>query len=260
MAGGRKTHRSELAADLGAHPREVADLSTADQDLLLLTVPDGAIAAVAAELAARPQATVCLHVAGALGPSALAALAENGHSVGGLHPLKAFPRSLPEPSEAHGVVFAIDGDEAAARLATEIARSWGGVPVEVPESARTLYHFGATLAAGGVVTLLATAGEIASAAGLGPEIAEGYRRLAIGALDGVRGNIAAAITGPVARGDIGTTRRQLEALDAVTPALGETARSMIRESRRQLARAGRGLPDEADWAALLDRDGRTPRT
>ena len=48
--------------------------------------------------------------------------------------------------------FAVDGDPEARALAGRLAAAWGGTAAEVPAEARPLYHFAATLAAGGVVT------------------------------------------------------------------------------------------------------------
>ncbi len=218
-------------------------LETQGQDLLLLALPDAALPEAAATLARRPQAAVALHTSGSLDASVLAPLREAGSAVGSLHPLKAFPEPLPDPAEARGVFFAVDGDPAARDLAWRLATAWGGVPGAVPPAARFLYHFAATLAAGGVVTLLAAAGEIAGGLGLPAALPEaiirGYLELARGAvaaagrtLDAGR-PLGAAITGPVARGDAALFRRQLEALRAQAPDKLPLARALARETLRQ---------------------------
>src|SRR6185436_1949510 len=149
------------------------------------------------------------------GASALAPLRAGGSAVGSLHPLKAFPRPCPELEQARGTFFALDGDEAACRLATRLAAAWGGTSAPVPEEARTLYHFAATLAAGGVVTLLCTAIEIAGRLGLSQAVAGGLAELSRGAVAQVLATLAAgrpapeAITGPAARGDGQALFRQL---------------------------------------------------
>src|SRR5882672_1027417 len=60
---------------------EAPGLATAGQGLLLLAVPDAALAAVAAGLAARPQAAVALHTAGSLDAEVLAPLRSGGTAV-----------------------------------------------------------------------------------------------------------------------------------------------------------------------------------
>lgn len=201
----------------------LGNLETAGQDLLLIAVSDGSLSSVAARLARRPQARVALHTSGSQDASALAPLARAGVAVGSLHPLKAFPRPLPDPAEGRGVFFAVDGAPEARELARRLAAAWGAVSAEVPPEARTLYHFAATLAAGGVTTLLAAAAEIADKLGLPPEVAQGYVELARGAVAAAGEALAAsrplssAITGPAARGDRATLARHLEALRHVSP-------------------------------------------
>ncbi|MFL6197308.1 MAG: DUF2520 domain-containing protein [Thermoanaerobaculia bacterium] len=225
---------AELAAVAGRRVGEPAwpggparialeDLETAGQDLLLIAVGDGDLSAVAARLARRPQARTVLHTSGSLDAGVLAPLKEAGAATGSLHPLKAFPTPLPDLAEARGVFFALDGDPEARALAGRLAAAWGGVSAEVPPAARPLYHFAATLAAGGIVTLLATAEEIAGRLGLPPEVTRGYLELARGALAGAiqaqqdGRPLGQAVTGPAARGDRATLLRHLEVLGASAP-------------------------------------------
>ncbi|MEA2603010.1 MAG: hypothetical protein QOF89_4002 [Acidobacteriota bacterium] len=238
-------------------------LETRGQDLLLLALPDAALPAAAAALARRPQAAVALHTSGSLDASVLAPLRAAGSAVGSLHPLKAFPEPLPDLAEARGVFFAVDGDPAARGLAWRLATAWGGVPGEVPPAARPLYHFAATLAAGGTVTLLAVAGEIAGRLGLPAAVTRGYLELARGAvttagrtLDTGR-TLTAAITGPVARGDAAAFRRQIEALRANSPDKIPLARILARETLRQRAGLGEDLSaiEEALSETLEDETG-----
>jgi predicted short-subunit dehydrogenase-like oxidoreductase (DUF2520 family) len=187
-----------------------AALSTAGEDLLIVAVPDQEVAAAAALLAARPQARVALHTAGALDASALAPLARAGTAAGSFHPLKAFPAVLPEVAEARGVCFALDGDPEAVALARRLVAAWGGAAVEVPAAARPVYHLAATLAAGGVVTLLAAAIELASALGLPSPVAGGYFALARGALERAEKAEGRAVGGTAegaAEGNTGGTPR-----------------------------------------------------
>ena len=74
----------------------------------------------------------------------------------------------------------MDGDPEARDLAFRLAAAWGAEAAEVPAAARPLYHFAATLAAGGVVTLLAAAEEIAERLGLPEAVTRGYLELCTG--------------------------------------------------------------------------------
>jgi predicted short-subunit dehydrogenase-like oxidoreductase (DUF2520 family) len=238
--GGR--HAGEPAWKGGPPQVALEDLATADQDLLLIAVGDGAIAEVAAALAGRPQARVALHTSGSLDASALAPLQAVGASTGSLHPLKAFPHPLPDPAEGRSVFFAVDGDAEARDLAFRLARAFGGVAAEVPAAARPLYHFAATLAAGGVVTLLAAAAEIAGGLGLPAAVTRGYLELARGSLNAAVQTLdegrplAEAITGPVTRDDRETLRRHLAALAGLTKGKLPLAIFLLAETLHQTGR------------------------
>lgn len=203
-----------LATDLGAAAVAVDDLQSADADLLLVAVPDPALAPLAAQLTLRPQAPVVLHTSGRHAAEVLAALGQPGRAVGSFHPLKAFPRPLPDPAEARGVFFATDGDAAAQTLARRLGEALGGEVGEVPAASRLIYHLAATLAAGGVTTLVALAAEMAERERLSPAVGRGYLALAQGALAAAAAapTIPAAITGPVARGDWATFEAEVAAL------------------------------------------------
>ena len=259
----RRDRAEELVGDCAAagNGAEIVPfdaLASGDLDLLLVAVSDPALDAVAARLAEMPQAAVVLHTAGARGASALAPVAANGSAAGTLHPLKAFPHVLADPAEARGVTFAVDGDEAACRLAERLARTWGGVPQRVPEAQRDLYHLAATLAAGGVVTMLTAAERVAGTAGLDPHVLGGYLELARGAVAGAgealadQGSFASAITGPAARGDGDTVMRQLAALEAVSPALADLAAGVARQALAAIATAGRASDSHRQLLARLE--------
>jgi predicted short-subunit dehydrogenase-like oxidoreductase (DUF2520 family) len=112
--------------------------------------------------------------------------------------------------------------------------------VDVPPEVRTLYHLAASLAAGGIVTLLALAGELAERLGLPPEVERGYLELARGAVAAaLAGGPAGALTGPVARGDGATFLRQIEALSGLAPEKVPLVLLLARETLRQQARSGR---------------------
>lgn len=214
VAGGGDASARSLASALGGRAVSADELHSEGADLLLVAVPDPQIAAVAVQLALRPQAPVVLHTSGRHGADVLAALAAPGRALGSFHPLKAFPHPLPDPREALGTFFATDGDPAAQALAHRLGRALGGEVGEVPAASRPLYHLAATLAAGGVTTLVALAAELATRRGLSPAVGRGYLALAQGALAAAAAapDLADAITGPVARGDFATYRTELEAL------------------------------------------------
>jgi predicted short-subunit dehydrogenase-like oxidoreductase (DUF2520 family) len=231
----------------------MANLASEGQDLLLIAVSDPALAEVATVLARRPQAAVALHTSGCLDASVLAPLRKAGSAVGSLHPLKAFPRPLPDPAEARGVFFAVDGDPAARELAHRLAAAWGGISAEVAPESRALYHFAATLAAGGAITLLALAEDLARRLGLPEAAVRGYLELCRGAVARAieTGDPAAVMTGPTVRGDCETVTRHLEALRTLAPEKLPLVVHLARETLHQQERRGELTREQQDLMDTL---------
>jgi predicted short-subunit dehydrogenase-like oxidoreductase (DUF2520 family) len=230
----------------------IGELETAGQDLLLIAVPDPALREIAARLAARKQATVVLHTSGNLDASALDPLRQ-GSAVGSLHPLKAFPRPLTDPAEAQGVFFAVDGDPEARTLAHRLAAAWGGTSADVEAEIRPLYHFAATLSAGGAVTVLALAEDLARRLGLPEAAVRGYLELCRGAVAQAvaTGTPAAVLTGPAARGDRATVAGHLEALRDLAPDKVPLVVHLARETLSQRERIGGLTPEQGDLQEYL---------
>ena len=243
------------SAPSGASPRVSGELAGAprlsDAEVVLVCVSDAAVPEIGRALAGAPLAPGCVvaHTSGALPAAALGA---GPFLRGSLHPLCA----LPDPPRAaeilRGAVFAVEGDPEALPLLETVATSLGGRPVRLPADQKTRYHAAAVLASNLVVALLDMATAEAKAAGL-PDATEALATLAIGALERVRERgIAAALTGPVVRGDAATIAAHLTALSPeaapVYRALSERAVIIARRA---------GLP-EASAAELMRRLVGTP--
>lgn len=205
---GRGRAGGSFAAALGARGWQVELRSAqdapdpADADLVLLCVPDAAIAAVASGL--PPTDAVVAHVSGSLGLDVLAPHERRAS----IHPLVALPN--PDVGAARleaGATFAIAGDP----IAGEIVTALGGTAIEVPDEHRAAYHAAACVASNHLVALLGQAERIAAQAG----VALGaFEQLVRGTVDNVFDlGPAAALTGPAARGDEATLQRHRAVLD-----------------------------------------------
>lgn len=233
-------------------------------DFVLLTVSDEALATVAADWArrlARRDASagdaprVVLHCAGCFDAEVLSPLRDVGIAVGSLHPLRAFPDEVPDPGS--DPFFAVDGDAEAVALARRMVGAWGGKACELSGERRVTYHLAASLAAGGVVTVLAAVTELMRAAELPDEVLGGYLGLLRGAVDaaehravdeGGPARVPSAITGPAARGDEATLDRHREALRAMAPELTPLVETLWSETRRFVD----ALPPRAHGGAEKD--------
>lgn len=183
--------------------------------LLVLAVPDAAIADVASRI--QPGDAVVAHLAGSLGLSALGV----HRSVAAIHPLVALPDPERGADALRGAHFAVTADdEAAASVAADVVSALDGRLVEVADSDRVAYHAAAAIAANHLVALMGQVERIAASIGVP---LEAYLDLARGSLDDVAAvGPAAALTGPVARGDWDTVARHLDALDDVERAAYST--------------------------------------
>jgi predicted short-subunit dehydrogenase-like oxidoreductase (DUF2520 family) len=199
--------------------------AAAGVDVLVLTVPDGAIAGVASTI--RPVAsTVVAHCSGALGLEVLAPH-ERGAA---MHSLVTIPDpTIGAARLASGCYFAVAGDPAI----TGIVSVLGGRPITIVAEARAKYHAAACMASNHLVALLGQVERVAALIGLPLEV---FLPLAQGALDDVAllGPVA-ALTGPAARGDVVTIERHRQALDFAELA-GYDAGVVL---ARQLITAGR---------------------
>ena len=184
-------------------------------DVVLLCVPDAAIAEVARRVRAG-RATLIAHCAGALDLAPLRRLAERGLAVGSLHPLQA----VPTPKTRLWGWAAIDASTPqAARLLTRVARIAGMTPFVPGPVDRVLYHAAAAMAANGLVGLAAQASSILSSGGLSRAKAiPAILALMQSALDGVAQlGLSPGLTGPIARGDAQLVTAHLEALHRAAP-------------------------------------------
>lgn len=209
--------------------RDLAEIRSEPLDLLLLCVPDWEVAGLALALGSV-EARVALHVSGSLTAEVLAPLRGRGATIGSFHPLWAFSGRVAKPPR--GLTVGVDGDPAAIAMSRLLADAFGAVAVEIPGESRLIYHLAATLAAGGVATVAATAAALARAQGLPEALGEGFRALARSALAGLASpRLDRGFTGPVARGDADLVRaewHELARFPEFEPLVRELARAMIR--------------------------------
>jgi predicted short-subunit dehydrogenase-like oxidoreductase (DUF2520 family) len=187
------------------------DLDVGSADLVVLCVPDRAIAEVARVIAPGPW------IAHTSGACRLDALAPHERRFS-LHPLQTFALDL-GPEQFDGSWAAISGgSEEALGAARELATLLGVTPFELDDDERPLYHAAAHFAASFLVTLHDVAAELMEAAGAPPEALEPLMRRTME--NGFRH------TGPLVRGDRETIDRHMDAIAARRPELLTLYRSL----------------------------------
>jgi predicted short-subunit dehydrogenase-like oxidoreductase (DUF2520 family) len=206
-----------LAAKVGAKI-VTATSATLDATLLWFCIPDRAISSAASALAARVSAhkknrlRFAFHSSGALLSRELNPLRQVGVAVASVHPLMTFVAKA--NLSLKGVPFAIEGDEAATRVARSIVRELGGQSFSLPPTRKAAYHAWATLTSPLLLAFLVTLEEAARAAGLTHADA---RRKSLPIILQTLANYsrlgpAQSFSGPLIRGDAETVAKHLAAL------------------------------------------------
>lgn len=249
--------RAQQAAEAIGHG--IAALSPAEAakagKLILLTVPDGAIQAVCEQLAgggAFSPGCVVAHCCGALGSEALSAARNVGCHVGSFHPLQTFPTVASAIAHLGGTWCFCEGDSAAMVLLTRLAEAIGARAVPIGSAGKALYHAAGVTASNYLVALMDAAARMAELAGVDRATwTAAVEPLVRATVDNVfQLGPAEALTGPIQRGDAGTVRRHLRALDRCDPAVRDLYAAGGRYTVELALRSGSIDADTA--AALMD--------
>lgn len=243
--GGRSAeHAAATARAIGSDVRAAtATEAVSGARLVLLTVRDGEIEALArslAEAGAVAPGTVVAHCSGALSSEALASLrAVEGVALASFHPLQTFPNVERAVADLPGSYVFVEGDARAKPLLRTLADDLRLRYVEIETAAKPLYHASAVLACNAFTALMDAALVSLEAAGIERETAwPAIAPLVKSTLANIEAlGTEAALTGPVRRGDDQTVRVHLDALAQARPELASLYRTL------------------ADWTVALARRG-----
>jgi predicted short-subunit dehydrogenase-like oxidoreductase (DUF2520 family) len=196
-------------------------------DLVFITTPDDVIARVCGEVQWRPGQSV-VHCSGAHSVDILEPAQQRGAAVGSFHPLQTFADVARAVENLPGSSFALEAEEPLLSLLKELAALLDGRWVELKPGHKVLYHTAAVFTCNYVVTLVKLALDLWRDLGVSPQEAT---RALLPLLEGTINNIGniglpACLTGPVARGDLGTLESHLRALGASNPALLATYKEL----------------------------------
>ncbi|MEJ8649741.1 DUF2520 domain-containing protein [Streptomyces sp. MS1.AVA.3] len=188
-------------------------------DLVLLTVPDDALADLVsglAETGAVRPGQLLVHTSGRFGTAVLDPATRAGALPLALHPAMTFTGTSVDVQRLAGCSFGVTSPDELRMAAEALVIEMGGEPEWIAESARPLYHAALAIGANHLVTLVAQSMELLHDAGvqapdrmLGPLLGA--------ALDNALRSGDAALTGPVARGDAGTVAAHIAELRRHAP-------------------------------------------
>jgi predicted short-subunit dehydrogenase-like oxidoreductase (DUF2520 family) len=236
-------------------PAEVCEAA----DLVLLTVPDDALAGLVSGLASTgaPLAgRLLVHASGRHGLAVLDPATRLGGLPLALHPVMTFTGRSDDVDKLAGISFGVTAPEALRPVAEVLVMEMGAEPVFIGGELRGLYHAALAGAANHLVTLVVQACDLLSQAGVG-QPARMLGPLLSAALDNSLRLGDAALTGPVARGDAETVASHVSALRAANP---EALGAYLALARLTASRAiASGLLPAPEAQRLLDVLAEVPR-
>jgi predicted short-subunit dehydrogenase-like oxidoreductase (DUF2520 family) len=195
-------------------PQQVADAA----ELVFITTPDDAIAGVVAKLRWGAGKTV-VHCSGVASLDILEPARQAGAQVGGFHPLQTFASAQQAIQNLPGSAFGIEAEgELLDRLA-KMAQAMEGDWVQLQGEDKVLYHAAAVFACNYWITLMRVASELWGHFGADSSKAiKALMPLLRGTLLNVDSvGLPNCLTGPIARGDLGTIEKHMAALEKEAP-------------------------------------------
>lgn len=230
-------------------------------DLVLLAVPDDVLPGLAAGLAgdgALHAGQFVLHPSGRYGTGVLQPATDAGAIALAIHPVMTFTGTSVDLARLEECPFAVTAPESMRPVAEALAVEMGGDPVWVPDEARGLYHAAVAFGANYLQAVVLESLDLLRQAGL-DEPARLMAPLLSASLDNALRQGDGALTGPVARGDVGTVEVHLARLSEVSPSSASAYAALARlASDRALAAGLIDMQAAGELLALLARkeDGR----
>ncbi|PQZ90195.1 oxidoreductase [Arthrobacter sp. MYb227] len=222
-------------------------------ELVLLAVPDDALADLVAGLAAAGHwqaGQLVIHTAGRYGTNVLAPATQAGAIALAIHPAMTFTGMSMDLERLTDCAFGVTASNMVLPIAQALVVEMGGEPVVISEENRPIYHTALAHASNHLVTIAGQSAGLLASIGIDqPERV--LSSLMRASLENALASGEGALTGPVARGDVQTVLEHKHALNAQHIAQ-DTREGYVAMSRATALRANaRGLINDRQLAALL---------
>ena len=191
--------------------QEVADLA----QFVFITTPDDVISKVANEVKWHNDQNI-VHCSGAHSTDIIETAETYGAHIGCFHPLQTFAGIEQAIDNIPGSTFAIEADGSLLTVLKKMASAMQGDWVILKAGDKVLYHAAAVFACNYMVTLVKLATDLWQHFGVpqGQSI-KALMPLLRGTLNNIENvGLPNCLTGPIARGDLGTIEKHLEALES----------------------------------------------
>ncbi len=195
-------------------------------DFIFITTPDDAIPVVVNQTRWH-QGQYVVHCSGADSLDVLEPARIVGAKVGSFHPLQTFASIQKAIDNLPGSTFALEAEESLLEILKEMALSLNGRWIKLGAGDKAAYHAAAVMTSNYLVTLIKMATDLWGSFGIPREQAlQALLPLLKGTVNNLENlGLPNALTGPIARGDIGTVQIHLKALkdsaDGIIPAYCE---------------------------------------
>jgi len=196
-------------------------------ELVFITTPDDAITQVCNEVHWHEGQSV-VHCSGAHSVDILESAKKLGAVVGSFHPLQTFADVDQAIANLPGSTFALEAEEPLLSMLKELTHLLNGNWVVLKPGDKVLYHAAAVFACNYLVTLVKLALDLwLDFKVSSKEATRALLPLLRGTINNIENiGLPDCLTGPVARGDIGTIERHLSALEIWHPSLLTTYKEL----------------------------------
>ncbi|MFI5252780.1 MAG: Rossmann-like and DUF2520 domain-containing protein [Bacteroidota bacterium] len=182
------------------------------------------------------QKTLIVHTSGVHSSKILEPLRKKGASIGALHPIQTFPKSLSSRDalkNLKNIYYGIDAPPVDLPKVKSLVRMLGGNYIVIPEIKRALYHALCVFSSGYMVQLLSIIKELSKQSSfpkpwyniMGPLMNTSIR-------NAMETSPMASLTGPIMRGDSKTVKLHIKALKKYQPSSVKLYKTLGTETTR----------------------------
>jgi predicted short-subunit dehydrogenase-like oxidoreductase (DUF2520 family) len=216
LSSARRLAEMVDSAVVYSSPQEVADVS----GLVFITTPDDAIPVIVDQVRWH-QGQFVVHCSGADSLDVLEPARIVGAQVGSFHPLQTFASIQKAIDNLPGSTFALEAEGFLLEVLKEMALSLEGRSIKLGAGDKAAYHTAAVMTSNYLVTLVKLATDLWGSFGIPRDQAIlALLPLLKGTLNNLENlSVPNALTGPIARGDIGTVQIHLNTLKETAPAI-----------------------------------------
>ncbi len=196
--------------------QELAD----EMDFVFITTPDDVIGQVASEVNWQPGRTV-IHCSGANSTAVLRPAKQAGCHVGCMHPCNTFASIQQSLENLPGSTFTLEAEEPVLGDLKGFAQSLNGRWMPLQEKDKPLYHASVCIACNYMYTIISMATDLWKHFDLSQaDATTAFMPILSGTLNNIENvGFPGCLTGPIARGDVGTIQKHLAALEQHEPSM-----------------------------------------